>query len=521
MYLIGTVNTGAFDNLEEISLIARAENIWFHVDGAFGSFSILDPQRRHLVAGIDQADSLAFDFHKWLHCPYDAGCVLVRDYTCLESIFSTTPPYLSKPDQYSGDNRHWFFNLGLEIPRSFRALKVWFTVKEHGIVKLGQKIADNCEQAQYLLSLLEKHEHVIHIIRPVSLNIVNIRFEPNEFNKTDNELNDMFNNQLLADIHASGIAFPSSTVIQNRFYIRVCIVSHRRKINIFTLRSNYNIMANIHIKARKSPYSDTQNTQRFPVPDEKVPWNVDWSDYKPTEYTSPIVLKNPPWADDCDAKKIKKFNQVDGQVDRTSYTGSYEVDGETNRPKNPQGRTGLSGRGLLGRWGPNHAGDPLVTRWAKDQHNDKQKVLEIVLIRRKDTGESALPGGMVDAGEHVSVAIKREFIEEAMNSNADGAQLIDELFKTATSVYKGYIDDPRNTDNAWMESEAMNMHDETGELTKYLKLEAGDDAAKVKWVRLDCDHRLYASHEKLIQAVVTKLGAYEYWHGDGSATKLN
>ncbi|CAF3699945.1 unnamed protein product, partial [Rotaria socialis] len=293
------------------------------------------------------------------------------------------------------------------------------------------------------------------------------------------------------------------------------------KINIFTLRSNYNIMANIHIKARKSPYSDTQNTQRFPVPDEKVPWNVDWSDYKPTEYTSPIVLKNPPWADDCDAKKIKKFNQVDGQVDRTSYTGSYEVDGETNRPKNPQGRTGLSGRGLLGRWGPNHAGDPLVTRWAKDQHNDKQKVLEIVLIRRKDTGESALPGGMVDAGEHVSVAIKREFIEEAMNSNADGAQLIDELFKTATSVYKGYIDDPRNTDNAWMESEAMNMHDETGELTKYLKLEAGDDAAKVKWVRLDCDHRLYASHEKLIQAVVTKLGAYEYWHGDGSATKLN
>ncbi|CAF4616830.1 unnamed protein product, partial [Rotaria socialis] len=216
----GTVNTGAFDNLEEISLIARAENIWFHVDGAFGSFAILDPQRCHLVPGIDQADSLAFDFHKWLHCPYDAGCVLVRDYTCLESTFSTTPPYLSKPDQYSGDNRHWFFNLGLEIPRSFRALKVWFTVKEHGIVKLGQKIADNCEQAQYLLSLLEKHEHVIHIIRPVSLNIVNIRFEPNEFNKTDNELNDMFNNQLLADIHASGIAFPSSTVIQNRFYIR-------------------------------------------------------------------------------------------------------------------------------------------------------------------------------------------------------------------------------------------------------------------------------------------------------------
>jgi glutamate/tyrosine decarboxylase-like PLP-dependent enzyme len=73
------VNTGAFDNLVELSSIACAENMWFHVDGAFGSFVVLEPQRRHLVAGIDQAYSLAFDFHKWLHCPFDAGCVIVRN----------------------------------------------------------------------------------------------------------------------------------------------------------------------------------------------------------------------------------------------------------------------------------------------------------------------------------------------------------------------------------------------------------------------------------------------------------
>ncbi|UJR13487.1 hypothetical protein I4U23_000501 [Adineta vaga] len=271
-------------------------------------------------------------------------------------------------------------------------------------------------------------------------------------------------------------------------------------------------MANVHVKARTSPYSGTKDVQRASVPDEKVSWNVEWTDYKPTEYTAEVVLKSPPWADDPDATKIKKFNEIDGKIDRTSLTDKYNIDKETNRPRNPQGRTGLSGRGLLGRWGPNHAGDPVVTRWAKSGDTDKGKVLEIILIKRKDTGELALPGGMVDAGEHVSAAIKREFIEEAMNSNEDGAKQIDELFKTASTIYAGYVDDPRNTDNSWMETEAANMHDETGDLTKDLKLEAGDDAAKVKWYSLDRDHKLYASHEKIIELVVKKHRAYEYWH---------
>ncbi|CAF4299525.1 unnamed protein product [Adineta steineri] len=121
--------------------------------------------------------------------------------------------------------------------------------------------------------------------------------------------------------------------------------------------------------------------------------------------------------------------------------------------------------------------------------------------------------------EHVSAAIKRELTEEAINSNANGAKHVDELFKTADSIYKGYVDDPRNTDNAWIETEATNMHDETGELTKDLKLEAGDDASHVKWYRLDRDHNLYASHEKTIQMVIEKHGAYEYWHDHPNSTK--
>ncbi|CAF1272667.1 unnamed protein product [Rotaria sp. Silwood1] len=280
-------------------------------------------------------------------------------------------------------------------------------------------------------------------------------------------------------------------------------------------------MQTVHVKARKSPYSDTQDVERTKVRDEQVSWNVDWPDYEPKQYTSPIVLNNPPWADDPDPKKIQHYNEIDGNIDRTSAMGRYEIDKKTNRPKNPQGRTGLAGRGLLGRWGPNHAGDPVVTRWAKDQQGHKKKVLEIILIHRKDTGELALPGGMVDAGEHVSAAVKREFIEEAMNSNHEGAKQIEALFQKAVSIYKGYVDDPRNTDNSWMETEAVNMHDETGELTKNLKLEAGDDAKKVKWYLLDRDHHLYASHEKIIQTVIKNHGAYEYWHHNSSSTKSN
>ncbi|CAF3337709.1 unnamed protein product [Rotaria sp. Silwood1] len=205
------------------------------------------------------------------------------------------------------------------------------------------------------------------------------------------------------------------------------------------------IMGNLFTKNRKPPYPGTTDVYRTAVSNEKIPWNVDWPDYEPTEYTSEKVLQNPPWADDPNAKKIKNYNALDGQIDRRSFTGKYEIDQETNRPKNPRGRTGLSGRGLLGRWGPNHAGDSIITRWSKDQYGSKQKVLEILLITRKDTGSLALPGGMIDPGEQASAAIKREFIEEAMNSNPDAAAKIEDLFQLATSAYKGYVDDPRNT----------------------------------------------------------------------------
>ena len=231
----GTVNTGAFDDLHQLSLIAESENMWLHVDGAFGSLIVLDPERRHLVTGIDRADSIAFDFHKWFHCPYDAGCVLIRHADILHDTFSINSSYLIKSPRGCASEEPTFANCGPDLSRSFRALKVWFTLKEHGTIKLGQKIADNCRQAQYLVSLLEKHDALVEIIRPVSLNIVNFRFKAAAFRDAGPEMMDSFNNDLAADLQISGIALTSTTRIHQRQCIRVAILSHRATLADFDI----------------------------------------------------------------------------------------------------------------------------------------------------------------------------------------------------------------------------------------------------------------------------------------------
>uniref|UniRef100_A0A8D3DGN0 ADP-ribose pyrophosphatase, mitochondrial n=1 Tax=Scophthalmus maximus TaxID=52904 RepID=A0A8D3DGN0_SCOMX len=275
-----------------------------------------------------------------------------------------------------------------------------------------------------------------------------------------------------------------------------------------------------HVKSRCPQYPGS-NIKRFPVPDAKVDWTQNWPQYNPVSYTDPSVAKKPAWADPDIGSFCPNFNTVDAAVDRTSFEGSYKL--EKGKPLNPRGRTGLTGRGLLGRWGPNHAADPVVSRWKLDAKGgkihhpvSKRPILQFVSIKRKDCGEWAIPGGMVDPGEQVSLTLQREFSEEALNSllssPSERAKIHERITKLFNSpgfqVYKGYVDDPRNTDNSWMETVAVNFHDDSGINNWDLPLQAGDDAGQVQWVDVDSSLALYASHSHFLELVAKERKAH-------------
>lgn len=261
------------------------------------------------------------------------------------------------------------------------------------------------------------------------------------------------------------------------------------------------------------PFSEVK---RFVVDISKIDWEVQYKEYNPPDYTSSTVMKKPIWADEDINEKSRKFafNKNDGKVDRRSYNGLYKMS-EDGRPLNPKGRTGLKGRGVLGKWGPNHAADPIVTRWKRDNFGEfvrnsktKKKILQFISIKRRDNSEWAIPGGIVDNGENVSLTLKREFSEEALNhiemnqhERSKVNDLINQLFASGQTIFKGYADDPRNTDNAWMETIAVNFHDEDGSSVALLPLSAGDDAGDVAWVDISSQLNLYADHVSYLEDV--------------------
>ncbi len=223
----GTVNTGAVDPLNEIAGIASDERLWLHVDGAFGALAILSDADRHKVDGIELADSIAFDFHKWLHVPYDAGMVLIRDGDAHRAAFGAKQDYLAGAERGLAAGQPWFCDLGPELSRGFRALKVWFTLKEHGIRRLGEKIGDNCRQAEWLAARLDQDGR-LQRLAPVGLNIVCFRyFDP----ILDNAVLDTMNERIVVELQERGIAAPSTTRLNGLLAIRVNITNHRTRIS--------------------------------------------------------------------------------------------------------------------------------------------------------------------------------------------------------------------------------------------------------------------------------------------------
>ncbi len=221
----GTVNTGAIDDLAAVAAICREENLWFHVDGAFGALAVLSEELRPRLRGIELADSLAFDFHKWTHVQYDAGCLLVRDGEKHRAAFSMRPAYLHATRRGAGGGGEWPSDLGPELSRGFRALKVWFALKEFGTDAFAAAIERNCRQATYLATLVRLSPDMQLMSSP-SLNIVCFRFRPAGW---DEEALDRLNEEVVVDLQESGVAVPSATRIHGALAIRVNLTNHRTR----------------------------------------------------------------------------------------------------------------------------------------------------------------------------------------------------------------------------------------------------------------------------------------------------
>ncbi len=214
----GTVDTGAIDDLAMLASIARREKIWFHVDGAIGALAIMAPDIAPRLAGIQQADSIALDFHKWGQVPYDAGFILVRDGTLHRDTFASPAAYLRRETRGLAAGAQWPCDFGPDLSRGFRALKTWFTLKVYGTDALGAMISRSCELARYLeIKIATSRE--LELLAPVSLNIVCFRYRGDDA--------DRLNAKVVADLHESGIAAPSTTIIDGRLAIRAAIVNHR------------------------------------------------------------------------------------------------------------------------------------------------------------------------------------------------------------------------------------------------------------------------------------------------------
>ena len=212
----GSVNVGAFDNLDALADLAAAQDIWLHVDGAVGAAGVLSDTLRPRLKGLERADSLAFDFHKWLHVNYDAGFVLLRDGAAHLASFSSRPDYLQGAARGLAAGNPWPVEYGPELSRGFRALKVWAQISEHGSEALGAMISKNCRQAKMLAGLIAAHPDLT-LLAPVASSVVCFRYGDS----------DAVNSEIVMQLQESGVAAPSVTRLDGQVAIRVNITNHR------------------------------------------------------------------------------------------------------------------------------------------------------------------------------------------------------------------------------------------------------------------------------------------------------
>jgi glutamate/tyrosine decarboxylase-like PLP-dependent enzyme len=230
----GTTNTGSMDDLEALADLCEREKLWLHVDGAFGAWAALSPAAKHLVAGMERADSLALDLHKWMYMPYEIGCVLVQRPDVHRATFALMPAYLVHGEGgrgLAGGDLPWFSDYGFQLSRGFRALKAWMSLKEHGSHKYGRLIQQNIDQARYLAERVAASPE-LELAAPTALNVVCFRYVRAELDETTlNELN----KHVVVELQEQGIAVPSGTMLNGRYVIHVANTNHRSRRADFDL----------------------------------------------------------------------------------------------------------------------------------------------------------------------------------------------------------------------------------------------------------------------------------------------
>ncbi len=221
----GTVNTGASDDLAALADLAAEEDLWFHVDGAFGAWAWTSEALRPQVAGMERADSLAFDVHKWGSMPFDCACVLVRDAAAHRQAFAAPAAYLTPYERGVMAGGLPFADRGVDLTRNFKALKVWMSLKAYGMDRFVEAVERNVDQARHVAGRVDGHAD-LERLAPAPLNIVCFRYRPSGAALSEAELDEL-NREILLQLQEKGIAVPSSTRLDGRYAIRAAFVGHR------------------------------------------------------------------------------------------------------------------------------------------------------------------------------------------------------------------------------------------------------------------------------------------------------
>ena len=221
----GTVNTGAVDPLAEIREIADRFQLWMHVDGSYGAFAVLAKSARKLFAGLERADSIALDPHKWLYLPVDVGCVIYRAPEIARAAFAHEAEYTRIIGE-KADEAFAFWDYGPELSRRFRALKVWMLLKGVGLDSLGEAIESNLACARYLESMVRASDD-FEMVAPVELSIFCFRHVPVQLRNKSPQAIDAFNERLLIALQRDGSSYLSNATLAGRFALRGCVLNYR------------------------------------------------------------------------------------------------------------------------------------------------------------------------------------------------------------------------------------------------------------------------------------------------------